>query len=130
MSYMITVYGDATDIDSIKDINSLEEAKKILGQKVEEWCEENDVDIDETDYSDRDQYFNYGIEGRGVCIYEIHEVPDFENEIEELIWRAKLETEYAEYAADNYCWSLMDNCVSDYTFSAREYLDKALKLIK
>ena len=129
MTYMITAYGYEVG-DDVKNIKTIEEAEKILRKKVKKWCKENEIDIDDTDYTEGDYYFNYGLEEHGVCIYEIHEIPDFKNEIEELIWKAKLQTEIAEYAADDYCWSLMDNCVSNYTFAAREYLDKVLELIK
>lgn len=128
MKYMVIAYGYEAG-NTRTNIETIQGAEKILRRKVKKWCKENDVNIDDTDYTEGDYFFSYGIEYRGICIYEIIEVPDFNNKIEELIWKAKLETQFADYAADDYAYSLEDNCVSCHTCNARDLLDKALELM-
>ena len=129
MTYYVSAFGYDAGMGK-KNIKTEEEAIKFLHNKVKKFCKEHDIDIDDTDYCEGDRYFNYGIEERGVCIYEIHEVPEFNSKIEQLIWEAKYEIDKVCYAADDYCYSLMDNCVSNYAYNAQELLDQILKIYR
>ena len=128
MSYMI--YGFGYDVmENETGIETREEAEKIFEQKVEEWCKEHDVNIDDTDYIEGD-YFSYGQDEKGYYIYEIIEEPIINTEIDELIWQAKLALKDAESAAIDYSYTLMDNCVDQFTGKVEEYLDEIVKIIK
>ena len=123
MKYLVTAFGYDAGSDK-RNIATKEEAVQIMERKVKQWCQKHDLDIDETDFVEGDTYFRYGIEEDGACIYEVHEVPDFKDEIDELLWKAQLALDYAEYAAEDYSYSLMDNCVSTYTTEVKDILSK------
>ena len=129
MDYMIVCYGNNTP-NNKTGIKTIEEAEATMKRMIKEWCKENDINIKDTDYTDGDHYFQYGEDEWGVGIFEIIEVPEYKNEIEACLWEAKLNMKYADYAMDEYKWTLTD-CVSDmYIDDARGYIDKALELIK
>lgn len=133
MKYMIMGFGDYdVDVCAVNNISTLEDAQRLLDKKVKRWCKEHDVDVEELDnygLGMGETEFSYGEEDEGLCAYKIYEVPDFKNKIEELLFEAKIEMDAAAYAADNYAWSLMDNCVGCHTANAQDYIDKALKLM-
>lgn len=130
MNYMVYGYGsyDVDETDAL-DIKTVKEAEEILDEKVMRWCEEHGIDPVEANYDEGDHYFSFGREEHGVAIYAIYEIPDFKNEVEELIWKAKFEMDKAEYAADDYAWTLMDCGVEQYTSKAKELLDRAMELM-
>lgn len=129
MTYMIVAYGNDVPADK-KNIKTLEEAKKVMKRMVKKWCKDNEIDIDDTDYCEGDGYFQYGMEEWGVGIFEIIEVPNFKNKIEKLLWEAKMEMKYTDYAAEMYKWTLEDCCVDYYTNTARKIIDEVLELMK
>ncbi len=129
MKYMVYGYGsyDVDDTDA-RDIATVEEAEEIMDEKVKRWCEEHDIDPEDAEYDEGDHYFSYGTE-KGVAIYVIYEIPDFKNEVEELMWKAKFEMDKAEYEAEEYSWTLQDCGVDQYTSRAKELLDRAMELM-
>ena len=123
MKYLVTAFGYDAGSDK-RNIATEEEAVQIMERKAKQWCKKHDIDIDETDFVEGDKYFSYGIDEDGVCIYEVHEVPDFQDKIDELLWKAQLVLDYAEYAAEDYSYSLMDNYVSTYTTEVKDILSE------
>ena len=125
MPYIVRSYGLAEDED--RKFRSRERALQFIGRKVRKWCRENEVSIDEdTDFNDGDDYFYYGMEDRGVCIYRMYEVPKFASKAEELLWEAKIEMDMADNAAEEYKWTLTECGVSDHVYAAKACIDKAL----
>lgn len=126
--YMILTYGYDAE-NNVNNIKTIEEAREKLIKMSEEWCDNHDIDIDDTYYSEYDNTFTYGIEEKGSITYTIFEVPEFKNEIEELLFTAKIEIWKAICDADDYVFSLSDNCVELYGGRAIDFIDDALKLI-
>ena len=126
MSYMVMGYGSYDAPEDVVDIKTEEEAMDILRKEIEEWCDDNDVDIEKTNYCDGDKTFYYGEEEMGVCIIAVYKVPSFKNETLRYLWNAKMELEKADFASEDYKWTLMDNCVDCHTFAAQEFIDKAI----
>lgn len=130
MHYEILSYG-SYDVENITTkFKTKEDAKKELKKLAEKWCGEHDIDKDEIDIDDfDDNCFEYGEEECGVVAYEVIEVPDFKNIVDELLWKAKKELRFANYATTDYKWTLMD-CMADcHICNAEELIDKAIKLI-
>ena len=123
--YMIRSFGFGGEED-ITDIKTLKEARKILRQKKREFEEEYEV-ADYDDWHEEDNWWSFGRCEEGYTIYEIIKVPEFKNDFDKLIWEAKQKLDFADYASTDYSYSLMDNCVSDYTYEARELIDQAIK---
>ena len=130
MSYMVYGYGNY-DVDQpdVSDIETEEEAMTILREHIEEWCEEHGMDVDDTEYCEGDDYFEYGREEHGVCIFTIYEMPELNNEADQALWDAKLEMDKASYAATDYAWSLTDCMVSEHAEKAKELIDRAMELM-
>ena len=128
MSYMIHSTGFGA-IEDIADIATIEEAKEILHEKMQDFLDDNEVgDCD--DWDEDENYFSCGISEEGYTSYMIYEVPDFKNKVEELMWKAKLALDDADDASRDYTYSLMDNCVDCYTLDARNCIDEALELLR
>lgn len=130
MSYMVYGYG-SYDVDQpdVSDIETLEEAIEIFMEHINEWCEEHGMDIEDTDYTEGDDYFEYGEEEEGVCIFTIYEVPEINNEADQALWDARMEMDNASYAAEDYKFSLMDCGVSEHTAKAKDLIDRAMELM-
>ena len=129
MSYMVLGYGSYDAPRNKNDIDTEEEAMKILHNKIKKWCKNHDVNIEETDYCEGDNVFNYGEEGSGVCIIAVYQVPLLKNEADQCLWDAKIEMEKSYFASEDYKWTLMDNCVADHIMEAQELIDEAMKLM-
>ena len=131
MSYMVFCFGSYDVPDGVKNIATENEAMDVLHNKVVKWCKNHKVDMDDADYCEGDDEFYYGVEERGACIISIYEVPDDKtNKLEQYLWKAKMELEKANWAAEDYKWTLTDCCVDCYTAAATSYIDDALELIK
>lgn len=130
MTYMVYGYG-SYDVDQpdVTDIETNDKAMEILKAHIEEWCDEHGIDIKDTDYEEGDEYFQYGNEDHGVCIFTIYEVPELNNEADQALWDAKLEMDNASYAATDYAFSLIDCGVSEHTEKAKELIDHAMNLM-
>lgn len=126
MSYMVYGYGsyDVPDKD-IENIETQEKAYELLHKRINEWCEEHDIDIEYTGYNSEDDFFSYGEEEKGVCIFTIMQVPVIRNKVDEYLWKAKMEMEIAYFASEDYKWTLCDCDVAVHTLKAQEYIDKA-----
>lgn len=130
MSYMVYGYGSYdVELPDVTDIKTLEEAIEIFKEHINEWCEEHGMDVEDTDYIEGDDYFEYGKEEEGVCIFTIYEVPEINNEADQALWDARLEMDNARFAATDYAFSLMDNGVSEHTEKAKELIDRAMELM-
>lgn len=131
MTYKVIGFGYNVDVAE-KNFKSKDRAEKYLRSSVKKWCKNNDVDIDNLDdYDDfQGDYFYYGLEDYGVCIFKLYEVPEFNSKIEELLWNAKLCMDMAEFAAEDYKWSLMDCCVDGNLCEAKSLINEAMELIK
>jgi len=129
MSYMVFGYGSYDVPDDVAGIKTEDEAILILHNKIKEWCDDNNIDIDDTDYHDVDDIFIYGKEEYGVCVIGIWEVPSFKNEVDQCLWNAKMEMEMAYFASEDYKWTLSDCCVDCHTIAAQQYIDKAVALM-
>ena len=117
MEYMVCTFGyDAPD--PIEGIASRKEAAKICDEMTSAWCKKHNVEFTPCE----DEYFEYGIDERGIIIFEVVEIPDFRDNVEYFFWMAQRELDKAKYAAKNYAYSLMDNCVDFYVSKARDYL--------
>lgn len=121
MKYLVHSFGYATENVNIFT-DDYQKALKILKKQVKKWCEENEIDINDTEYEEGDYSFQYGIEERGVCVFEIFNIPEFKNKIDELIWKAEFNLVQAENAATDYEYCLMDMDVDTYTWKVKEYL--------
>ena len=126
--YMIRSFGFYGEED-VTDIKTIKEARKILNKKKREFKKEYEVDDDLDNWDEDDNYWSCGITEEGYTIYEIIKIPEFKDDFERLIWEAKQRLDFADYAATDYSYSLMDNCVSDYTYDARKLIDQAVKSI-
>ena len=100
-----------------------------MDKMVTRWCKKHNVDPKEV-YCEGEHYFQYGKEDYGVAIYALYEVPDFTNEVDELLWKAKLEMNKAEFEAENYSWNLSGCNVAYYTGQAIKILNEIKQLIK
>lgn len=129
MSYMILTYGSYDVPDNEYDIDTQEEAMEILRDKVQTWCDEHGVDIDDTDYGDENDIFEYGKEEKGVCIMAIYRVPLLETEADDCLWDAKVEMETAYFAAQDYIYTLTDCDVVSHTIEAQQLIDRAMELM-
>lgn len=127
MTYLVVGYGYNVELE--KKFKSEEKAKTFLRREAKRWCKENDVDIDDVDCFDED-YFYCGLDEYGVAIYKLYEVPEFKNKIEELLWRAKFQMDMADFAAEDYKWSLQDCYVDGHVYEAKEYIDEAMEIFK
>lgn len=132
--YMIYSFGEKTE-DVKQKFRTLGAAQATFRRLVRSYCDEQEVDLDDglnpsydVEYEVGESFF-CGWQDAGVDIYRIVEIPKFANEVDELIWKAKLELDKADDAASDYAYSLMDNNVSYYTDQARLYMDKAIKII-
>lgn len=125
--YLVKFYGNIDSKD--KRFRIRDRAEDYLRREAKKWCKANDVDIFDA-YDDDNDYFYYGIEDYGVCIGKLYDIPKFDNKIEELLWDAKLAMDMADFAAEDYKWSLTDCCVDCSIYRAKEDIDKALNLIK
>lgn len=130
MSFMIFGYGSLNvPEDDITGIKTEDEAYKLLHKRILEWCDENDVNIEDTDYTKGDDSFCYGEEEEGVCIFTIIQVPKIRNNVDELLWEAKLEMMQAGYAADDYKYTLCECFVDEHAGRAQELIDEAMNLM-
>ena len=127
MYYLVTCYGYEDGHD--RKFQDRDKALQYLKKQASKWCRENDVDIDDISYCDSEDYFSYGVEGQGVCVLRIYEVPEFESKVKEFLWMAKREMDRAEDAADEYEWTLTDCGVSCHTSSAKDYINEAIRLL-
>ena len=127
MSYMVFGYGsyDVPDED-IKEIKTIEDARKVMHRQVTKWCKNQNVNISDTNYHKGDEYFSHGKEEVGVCIFTIIQVPKIRNKVDQYLWEAKMEMKQAAYAADDYAWSLCDCSVDYHVANAEELIDKAM----
>ena len=127
MGYLVLAYGD--DAEDEKKFESYEKAALFLASKAKKWCRDNEIDPSEAE-SFTDDYFYCGIDEQGVRIYKLYEIPEFHNKVEELLFEAKLEMDLADFAAEDYKWSLTECGVSDHVYQAQELLDKATKILQ
>lgn len=127
MKYLIMSYG--YDVKKPITVDTLEQAEKIMDQRVKDWCQEHDIDPYEEGYSDGDDYFKSGIDERGAAIYELFEVPEIKTEYEQLMWDLKMQLEKIEYAAIDYKYSLEECMVEEYAEDAKRMLDRMNRLL-
>lgn len=129
MSYIVFGYGSYNVPEDVTDIRTKEEAMNILHKEIQEWCNEQEININDTDYYEVDDIFFYEKEEYGVCVIGIWEVPSFKNEVNQCLWNAKIEAEMAYFASEDYKWTLSDCCVDCYSIAAQQYIDKAVALM-
>lgn len=128
MNYLVIGYGYDVEVDK-KNFKSKKRAEEFLKREAKKWCKKNDVDIDDVeDFSD--DYFYCGLEEYGVAIYKLYEVPEFKNKVEELLWNAKISMDMAEFAAEDYKWSLQDCCVDENVYTAQKYIEEAMEILR
>lgn len=130
MKYMVFGFGSYdVDDEDVYGISTMEEAEWILHKKVTAWCREHNIRPKDIDYEKGDDSFYIGRCEEGICSYKIYEVPDFHDEVHELMWKAQFEMDKACYEADDYAFTLQDNCVNDYAYRAKELIDEAINLM-
>lgn len=128
MSYMIMSYGYQVK-ETVTEIETLEEAERIMASLVREWCEEMDMTVDELEnYTEGDHYFCETFDELGVSIYELFEVPECKNEYDQLMWELKLDLEMIEYAAEDYTASLAECMVETYAEQAKRKLARLYEI--
>lgn len=129
MSYMIYGYGYDVPTEDALNINTREEADEIMWQRVNDWCDEHGIDPEDADFSKGDDYFRYGREEYGAGIFKLYEIPEFKNEVEELLWKAKFEMDKAFFASENYKFELCDCFTEDHAEEAKKYINRAMELM-
>ena len=129
MEYAVLTYGSYDVPDDKYDISTKEEAMEILHEMVNEWCDDHDVDVLDTDYDEGDESFYYGKEEEGVCAIVIYEIPLIKNDVDQYLWKAKMEAEKANYASEDYKWTLQDCDVDIHITRIEEYIDKVMELV-
>ena len=140
MSYMVYGYGYDVPTEDALNIKTRKQADRIMKKRVKDWCKEHDVDYDVVDYIEGfkaddgnyiegDIHFEHTIDEEGVAFFHIYEVPEFKNEVEELLWKAKLEMDKAYFASEDYKASLCDCCVDDHSEEAKRLIDRAMELM-
>ncbi len=129
MKYRIYSFG-YDSFHEVQNHDNKEDAYKAFDELVHKWCENHGVNIEDTNYTESDTHFEYGIDEKGAFICQLYEIPEFENRVEELLWDAKLHMDKAEWTATDYAYTLQDNCVGEHVLDAQRSIDKALELMK
>ncbi len=127
--FKILSYGYDVE-DEINGIATREEAENTLQACVIRWCDKVGINIDDTTYDEGDDYFSHVIDEKGVGAYAVFEYPDNCTEVEKLIYDAKIQLMFADFAADDYKATLCDCNVDYHTGEADRFLDEALELMK